>query len=236
MARSRDPQRLDLLVRAATEVFIAQGYRRTQMMDIAEVAQVAKGTLYLYVESKEALFDLAVRHADSSEPISIPDRLPIRTPPAESTARFVSEELGRKSSLPTLGACLAKKRITDPSGELETIVVELFDLLHDNRVGLKLIDRCASDFPGLASIYHHVARDGVPEVLASYIESRIERRHFRPWTDVRVAARSVIETITFWAVHVHWDRSPAPYDPDAVRQTVVEMVKATLVRDHRPTS
>jgi AcrR family transcriptional regulator len=45
--------RFDQLVDCATKVFVEQGYRRTQMADVAEVMGVAKGTLYLYVESKE---------------------------------------------------------------------------------------------------------------------------------------------------------------------------------------
>ena len=64
MARSIPDDRLARLVECATQVFITQGYRRTQMADVAKALGVAKGTLYLYVESKEALFDLVVRSAD----------------------------------------------------------------------------------------------------------------------------------------------------------------------------
>ena len=55
MARSIPVGRLEHLVDCATSVFIDQGYRRTQMADVADALGVAKGTLYLYVESKEAL-------------------------------------------------------------------------------------------------------------------------------------------------------------------------------------
>ena len=68
MARRTPPERLTRLVECATRVFIEQGYRRTQMADIAEALGVAKGTLYLYVESKDALFDLVARCADGEHP------------------------------------------------------------------------------------------------------------------------------------------------------------------------
>jgi len=55
MARRIPENRFDELVRGATEVFIARGYRLTQMSDVAEAVGVAKGTLYGYVESKDAL-------------------------------------------------------------------------------------------------------------------------------------------------------------------------------------
>jgi AcrR family transcriptional regulator len=41
---------------AALQLFGRYGYRRTSIDDIARAAGVAKGTVYLYVENKEALF------------------------------------------------------------------------------------------------------------------------------------------------------------------------------------
>jgi len=48
--------KLDAIVGAADRLFARFGYRRTSMDDIATEAGVAKGTLYLYFTSKEALF------------------------------------------------------------------------------------------------------------------------------------------------------------------------------------
>jgi AcrR family transcriptional regulator len=53
MPRTIPAGRLEQLVECATRVFIDQGYRRTQMADVADALGVAKGTLYLCVESKE---------------------------------------------------------------------------------------------------------------------------------------------------------------------------------------
>ena len=81
MPRAIPKDRFHDLVEAATSVFLEQGYRRTQMADVAARMGVAKGTVYLYVESKEALFDAVIRHADHREPLQLPDALPIPTPP-----------------------------------------------------------------------------------------------------------------------------------------------------------
>ena len=48
--------RSDAIVDAAGILFARFGYRRTSMDDIAREVGVAKGTLYLYFPSKEALF------------------------------------------------------------------------------------------------------------------------------------------------------------------------------------
>jgi Bacterial regulatory proteins, tetR family len=69
MVRRTPEHRFQDLLDAATRVFIAQGYRRTQVADVAEAMRVAKGTVYLYVESKEALFDAALRYADAPGPV-----------------------------------------------------------------------------------------------------------------------------------------------------------------------
>jgi AcrR family transcriptional regulator len=46
----------EAILQAALELFGRYGYRRTSIDDIARQAGVAKGTVYLYVENKEALF------------------------------------------------------------------------------------------------------------------------------------------------------------------------------------
>src|SRR5436309_5432219 len=94
MARPIPPDRLPQLVRCATEVFIKHGYQRTQMADIAAALGVARGTLYLYVESKEALFDLVARYADADRPTYRMPELPVRTPKPGATLEYVRQRLG----------------------------------------------------------------------------------------------------------------------------------------------
>jgi TetR/AcrR family transcriptional regulator len=48
--------RRSAIINAAERLFFSQGYIHTTMDDIAKETQLAKGTLYLYVKSKEELF------------------------------------------------------------------------------------------------------------------------------------------------------------------------------------
>jgi AcrR family transcriptional regulator len=50
-----------LILDAALELFRQYGYRRTSMEDIAQTANVAKGTLYIYFKSKDELFEALAR-------------------------------------------------------------------------------------------------------------------------------------------------------------------------------
>jgi AcrR family transcriptional regulator len=49
------------LINAALELFVERGFAATRLEDVATRAGVSKGTLYLYFDSKEALFKEAVR-------------------------------------------------------------------------------------------------------------------------------------------------------------------------------
>lgn len=49
------------LIEAGLQEFALNGFAATRMNDIAKRAGVAKGTIYVYFESKEALFEAAVR-------------------------------------------------------------------------------------------------------------------------------------------------------------------------------
>lgn len=132
MARPIPPNLLSQLVKYATEVFIKQGYQRTQMADIAAALGVTKGTLYLYVEGKDALFDLVLRRADAEYPFAQLPSLPIPTPKPGATLQYVHERLTRNQTLPALAEALSRQRVANPRVELEAIVRELYDSSSDS--------------------------------------------------------------------------------------------------------
>src|SRR5258708_20542584 len=51
------------IIEGARKVFLAQGFDAASMGEIARVAGVSKGTLYVYFENKEQLF-AAIVHAE----------------------------------------------------------------------------------------------------------------------------------------------------------------------------
>lgn len=59
--RRRKEARPGELTAAALDLFVEKGYAATRLDDVAAQAGVSKGTLYLYFDSKEALFKAVVR-------------------------------------------------------------------------------------------------------------------------------------------------------------------------------
>jgi AcrR family transcriptional regulator len=231
MPRRTPPHRFRELIEAATRVFIAQGYRRTQMGDVADAMGVAKGTVYLYVESKEALFDAVLRHADRPQPLGVPEALPLRTPRPGETLAEVERRLTAAARLPALGAALERARVADIRAELEAVLGELYDLLAAHRTGIKLLDRCALDYPDLAKIWHRGGREGALSLLGRYLDDRTRRGRLRRFEDGAVAARIALETLVFWAVHRHWDPAPQAVDEASARRTVIAFLISALVKE-----
>jgi AcrR family transcriptional regulator len=231
MPRSIPKDRFHDLIEAATAVFLEQGYRRTQVADVAARLGLAKGSVYTYVESKEALFDCVLRHADHSGRIDLPEKLPVATPSAEATLEMVQRRLAEEGTLPSLTAALSRARVVDVRAELETVLGEVYDALARHRTAIKLLDRCAPDYPELAKLWYRAGREGALALLGRYLDDRARRGRVRRFEDGAVAARIVLETLVFWAVHRHWDPSPQAVDETSARRAVVTFLTRALVKE-----
>jgi AcrR family transcriptional regulator len=231
--RTVPPERLRQLIDVATNVFIRDGYQRTQMEDVANALGIAKGTLYGYVESKAALFDLLVRCADGHEPPPEPSALPLRTPAPASTVAVVRARLISEVENLELLAALARPEHPDPRLELSVIIRDLYARMSRNRRGIKLVDRSAQDQPELAEVWFGQGRWGQHAALVAYLEQRIAKGQFRPVPSTHVAARAILETVAFWAVHRHWDPSPQAVDEKDVEATLVEMALYGLAKESK---
>jgi AcrR family transcriptional regulator len=229
MARSIPESRLKDLLDCATRVFIAQGYRRTQIADVAAALGIAKGTVYLYVESKEALFAAALRHADAEAPPVSELDLPLAAPEPGALVRELRDRVRGESIPDALASALVREAESDTRSELEGIVRQLFRLASRHRTGIELVDSCARDHPELAAMFYAEGRFAQLSTLVRYLEARIHQGRIPPLLDVPVAARFVVETIATWAVHIHWDPAPQSIDPELVESSIVQLVVGGLV-------
>lgn len=200
-------KRLRDLVEAAFGVFCRQGYERAQVADVARVMGVAVGTVYLYVEGKEALFDLVVRHSANEDPGWLDDiEVPVPAPAPGSTVEFLREVFGRKGQWPRLKAALKAPKADDIRAELDGVVREQYQLMTRHRRGLVLLMRSALEFPGLADVFILGLRKRLLEGLGQYLASRVAAGQVRPLPDVAATAVVVAQTIA-------WANLQRPFDP-----------------------
>lgn len=230
MARSTPPTRLRDLIDVAAEVFIANGYRRTQMETVADALGVAKGTLYAYVESKEALFDAAAVYADRLDDLPGPSALPLPTPKPRDTIEKIRLRLAEEAEGVEFIAA-ARRRPDDMAREFAAIVRDLYARLSRNRRSIKILDRCSLDQPELAAIWFGDGRRAHLAALAHYLDTRIAQGHLRALPDTLFAARIVLEAIVFWAVHRHWDPAPQSLREEDVPSLIVELLLHGLLKE-----
>jgi AcrR family transcriptional regulator len=229
MPRSIPADRFQALLEAATAEFVEQGYRRTQVADVAARMGLSKGSVYTYVESKDALFDCVLRYADSPAPISLPETLPVPTPRPRATLELLRRRLAGEAAFPRLDAALSRDRVRDVGRELHEILSELYDVLARHRTAIKLLDRCALDHPELAELWSGGGREGLLAQLSRYLDDRARRGRLRRHGEPIVVARMLLETLVFWAVHRHWDKAPQKLDEESSRKAVVFFLVAGLV-------
>jgi len=60
MAESEDNPKRRQILDGARRMFLSRGFEGTSMQDVARAAGVSKGTLYVYFDSKEAMFEALV--------------------------------------------------------------------------------------------------------------------------------------------------------------------------------
>jgi len=235
--RTRRPlpeDRLEDLIRAAAAVFSRRGYRRTQMAEVAHQLGVSPGNLYNYVEGKDALFHLVLRRGFGERPGEQPPELPVTGASVEVTSNWVARRLDFVSDFPELEAAFGRTHPSDPRGEVEAVVGELYDVLVRVRVGVDVLERSLEDLPELARIFAGVRR----ELFARY-QRYLKQRAAEGTVRVehpQAVAHLLVELCS-------WAARRRPHDPEAAqisdavaRQTVCRFTTNALLAPAGPSA
>ena len=221
------------LLRAATKVFIAKGYRQAQMSDIAREMGVSQGTIYTYIESKEALFLLACEQGFRDCPIEAPEQPPVESPSFEGMLQKIRERTLSNIRLEALRTALRTRNPADARTELVAVLREFYSVIERNRHGFDLIERSAVEVPEMAKMLYVEGRRSAVGGFARYITQRIESGHFKPVPDAATTARLIVETVTWFARHRHnTPDSQMISDQDAL-DTTIHILSGALLPDER---
>ncbi|PKQ04581.1 MAG: TetR/AcrR family transcriptional regulator [Alphaproteobacteria bacterium HGW-Alphaproteobacteria-12] len=227
MARRKEPQKLETIAEAAITCFSDLGVRRTQMTDVAKTAGMSAGALYLYVSSKEALFHLAILKL-CARPLDTL-ALPLADPGmAETVAVFVTRA-AEVRHWPSLDAA-SKPRAKVDREALLAIGRELYDMLHEARQAIWLVDRCAPEIPEFEELHARELRGLHRDKLAQIAMKAMDRKG-APSPALKLAARLAIEAVAWGAMH-RMRESPANriagLSEENARETAVASFAATL--------
>lgn len=200
------------------------------MSDVAQVMGVSPGTLYNYVQSKEALFFLLLEHGLAPEPPDLPETLPVVDPPREELFSRLAEQVETHNQMPRLWAALDTPEVDDAVAELRDITAELYDLNAANRRWIDLLERSSEDLPEVARLFLVDVRQVLFDQLTRYFRQRMERHQLAALVTPVMAGRYVVELITTFTRRLPHDPDPKalPLTPEAVRDSVVDLVGATF--------
>jgi AcrR family transcriptional regulator len=197
------------------------------MSDVAAEAGVSQGTLYNYVESKEALFGLLLDRGMGGHPPS-PTELPVRGPTPDVLAARMEGAVSRNFVLRELDEALRRRRVTDARGELAGIIDELFERTVETREAANALERSALDVPELAAVFYGKVRRELLDRFTSLIRKRVASGHYR-CKEPPAIARMIVETVTMFGRHIYDDREAPDFDLVAARQAVRDTLVAGLV-------
>ena len=148
--RRRKDERPSELVSAALDLFVDRGFAATRLDDVAARAGVSKGTLYLYFESKEALFKAAIEEAI----------VPLLAVAESEIASYQGDSVDLLRRL--LFGWWEQIGATRLAGVPKLVIAE------------------ARNFPAVAQYYHDAVLMRARALLRTLLQRGIERGEFRP--------------------------------------------------------
>jgi AcrR family transcriptional regulator len=226
-------ERFPDVIAAAVRVFARDGYRSAHMSGVAREAGLSEAALYRYVDSKEGLFVLAIRHALLLEPLPGADGQPVEFPlAAPSLADMIAQARELVAAAVPFGALSQALRTTDtedPAGELEQVLREMFTLEELTAAAADMIERSARELPELADLLNSGLRRPVLDALTQYLDGRVKTGKLRAAPDTAATARLVLETLTWFARHRHSDPQGAAIPAALARETAVDALLHALV-------
>jgi AcrR family transcriptional regulator len=149
-ADSKQARKRELILNAATELFIAYGYRKTTIDDVAGAAGVAKGTVYLYYKNKAELLLHAItlqkqRYLNELEPVVDPS-----IPARDRLKSLIRLSIAMSRDLPLIN------RFTGGDHEIEQVLadVDSSTLRHVNELQVEFAAHLIDEASG-----HSLGRD-----------------------------------------------------------------------------
>jgi AcrR family transcriptional regulator len=229
-------ERFPEVIAAAVRVFARDGYRSAHVSDVAREAGLSEAAIYRYVDSKEGLFVLAIRHALLLEPLPGTDdpagAFPLKTPPLAEMIRQAREFVAAEVPFGSLAEALRlpePAEPADPRAELESIMRELFSLEEQTSQAADMIENSARELPELADLLNVGLRAPVLAALTAYLDSRARTGRLRRTPDTAATARLVLETLTWFARHRHSDPYGAAIPARLAEETAVDALLHALV-------
>ena len=177
---ARPPEILD----AALAVFAQKGFAATRLDDVAAKAGITKGTIYLYFDSKQALFEALARQSVGAQIDLVMAQLAGFSGSTADLLRFVLTTMGH------------------------------FAMTSDRIVLPRLVLAEAANFPELARFWRREVVDRGIGLMSGIIRRGVERGEFRavePQHAARLCVAPILIIMLWRTTFAQFDKQPYDY-------------------------
>lgn len=226
MRRPSKADRLESIADAALQSFSQRGFRLTQVADVARLAGVAPGTIYLFAESKEALFWLAFARSLDRPLENVPCEVP--------SINEIRSMFGRTAD--SIDLALALKGPDSSLPSLSAVILDYWTAIENAASAIKLVERCAEDWPDLAHAFYEGLRANALGNLTEYLIRAAKAGLCREAPDPSLAARFIVESIAWFAMHRRGDYDGRHFTSDSARNATLDALLHAYGPLHREES
>jgi AcrR family transcriptional regulator len=197
----RKDARAPEILEAALATFAQKGFAATRLDDIAARAGITKGTIYLYFDSKQALFEALARQSVGQQIDHVKEQLAAFTGSSADMLRLVLSTMGH------------------------------FAVTSDRVVLPRLVLAEAANFPALAEFWRREIVDRGIGIFTAIIERGIARGEFReiePPHAARLCVAPILIIVLWRTTFARFDDEPYDYQGliEAHLQTLLNGLKA----------
>jgi len=187
--------RMKLIYDAAGHLFINKGYARTQMKDIAKEINLSTGMLYVYFTGKKDILSFLLKATIKPDFILQDFEYPITSELFASLEQEVMDALEEntkqfEANLPN-----------ESNYPVEQMLSDAFDIISKYGIGCLLIEK-NPDAVGVLIGYYKDYRKRFFQNMLSYIQHYMDNGTFRKVEYPRHCAQLIIETLSWWGMHV----------------------------------
>lgn len=206
--------RIKSITDAATDLFLRQGYARTQISHIAKAAGISVGSIYNDFSGKQEIMHFVLKCTIDPDFLNREFERPI----TDDLFGDLNSEI--MSLFKQTGADLLKPLEHGiGSYTFEELIADAFDLLARYAVGCLFIEKNQYDFKVLADSYKTYRRHFFDTML-QYLMIFIENGTVRPLDHPQLAVTMIIEILTWWSM----DRRYISFEPSDVSLTAARQI------------
>ena len=189
--------RLRKIFEEASKLFISKGYARTQMGFIAKESGISIGAIYSLFTSKKAIYNFVLKCVADKTYLDHEFTLPIK----EEDFFDLNEEIMKlfKQSHQNFA-----KGLEDSSYCFEQMLSDAFDVIWEYGVGFLIFQQNGSDSGELYKNYVSF-RKAFCNDIEKYVTVFIQKGEIRKLDYPEHHARLIIETLSWWGMHVRYD-------------------------------